>query len=133
MSQLIEQTTDGNIITTNTSTSTNNSDSSSGDRTNLAVNDSFSQKEEESRKFQGELVQQLGERTPSPELIEATKIISLKDQRIKELEDLTRANSNEQINSELYLPAKFAQEIYDRQLQSAKIVNNYYIVSISWA
>jgi hypothetical protein len=108
-SQLIEQTTDGNIITTTSS----NSSSSSGARTNLAENDSFSQEEVESRKFQGELGQQLGERTPSPELIEATRIISARDQRIKELEDLTRANSNGQINSELCLPAKLAQKIHD--------------------
>jgi hypothetical protein len=105
-SQLIEQTTDGNIIATTAS-------SSSDARTNLAENDSFRQEEEESRRFQGELGQQLGGRTPSPELIEATRIISARDQRIKELEYLTRANSNGQINSELYLPAKIAQEIHD--------------------
>lgn len=107
-SQLIEQTTEGNIITT-----TNSTGSSSGARTNLAENDFYGQEEEESRRFQEELGQQLGGRTPSSELIEATRIISARDQRIKELEDLTRANSNGQINSELYLPAKIAQEIHD--------------------
>lgn len=106
-SQLIEQTTDGNIITTT------NSSGSSGAGTNLAENDSFSREEEESRRFQGELSRQLGERTPSPELIEAMRIISSRDQRIKELEDLTGVNSNRQTNSELYLPAKIAQKIYD--------------------
>ena len=110
--QIIEQTTDGNIITT-TSLGNNSGSGSSGARTNLAENDSFGQEEEESRRFHAELAQQLGERTPSPELIEATKIISLKDQRIKELEDSINVNSDSQINSELYLPAKVAQEIHD--------------------
>ncbi|HEU4824579.1 MAG TPA: hypothetical protein VFS97_14240 [Nitrososphaeraceae archaeon] len=106
MPQFIEQTTDGNTITTN-------SGGSPDARTNLAENDSFSQEEEESRRFHAEFTQYLGGRVPSPELIEAVRLISLKDKRIKELEDLTGANSNEQINSELYLPAKIAQKIHD--------------------
>jgi hypothetical protein len=109
-SQLVEQTTDGNIITT--ATTSNSNGDSSGARTNLAENDSFSQEKEKSRRFYAELGQQLGRRIPSPELIEAMKIISLKDQQIKELED-SKANSNWHINSELYLPAKIAHKIYD--------------------
>jgi hypothetical protein len=41
------------------------------------------------------------------------KIISAKDQRIKELEDLTGANSNGQVISEFHLSARIAQEIHD--------------------
>jgi hypothetical protein len=108
-SQLVEQTTDGSIITTTTT----DSSGSSGARTNLAENSSFGQEEKESRRFHRSFSQQLAERTPSPELIEATKIISARDQRIKELEDLTRSNSDWQINSELYLPAKIARQIHD--------------------
>jgi hypothetical protein len=107
--QLIEQTTDGNIITT----AATDSSGSSGARINLAENRPFGQEEEESRRFHRELSQQLAERTPSPELIEAAKIISAKDQRIMELEGLTMSNSNWQINSELYLPAKIAGQIHD--------------------
>jgi hypothetical protein len=112
-SQLVEQTIDGNIISTATSSDSSNSGGSSGARTNPAENDSFCQEEEESRRFHAEFTQYLGGRVPSPEIIEAVRLISLKDKRIKELEDLTGANSNEQINSELYLPAKIAQEIHD--------------------
>lgn len=100
---LIEQTTAGSDI------ETTNSDA----RINLAESDSVRQEEKESRRFHTELDQRLEERVPSPELAEAARIISAKDQRIKELEELTRANSDRHINSKLYLPAKLAQEIHD--------------------
>jgi hypothetical protein len=100
---LIEQTTGGNNIES----------IDSGARINPAENDSFNEKEEESRRFHTELGQRLEERVLSPELIEAARIISTKDQRINELEELIRTNSDLRVNSELYLPAKSAQEIHD--------------------
>lgn len=72
---LIEQTTAGSDI------ETTNSDA----RINLAESDSVRQEEKESRRFHTELDQRLEERVPSPELAEAARIISAKDQRIKEL------------------------------------------------
>jgi hypothetical protein len=54
-----------------------------GARTDLAENDSVSQKEQESRTFHDQLNQQLSTRTVSPELVEATKIIADKDRQLK--------------------------------------------------
>jgi hypothetical protein len=100
---LIEQTTGGsNIKTANSSA-----------RINPAENDSFSEEEEKSRRFRTELGQRLEERVLSPELTEAVRIISTRDQRIRELEELARENSDLQVSSEIYLPAKSAQEIHD--------------------
>jgi len=108
--QLIEHTTDGNIVTT---TNTTDSSSSPGVRTNLAENGSFGQEEEESGRFRTELSKQLGGRTLSPELIEAAKIISEKDSRIKELEHSIEKGNSTKLNSELYLSEKLAEEIYN--------------------
>ena len=60
-------------------------DAQNGARMDLAENDFFSQKEQESRTFHNELNQQLSTRTISPELVEATKIIADKDRQIEEL------------------------------------------------
>lgn len=100
---LIGQTTDGSSIETTNSAA----------RINLAENDSLSEEEKESRRFHTELSQRLQEKVPSPELIEAARIISAKDQRIEELEKLARRTSDWQVSSELCLPAKLAQEIHD--------------------
>jgi hypothetical protein len=99
-SQVIEKTTDGIRVETDPSAA----------RIDPAENNSFDQEKEESRRFHNELKQHLEGRIPSPELLQATKVISEKDQRITELEDLI---SNRQINPQLYLPDKFAQEIHD--------------------
>ena len=73
--QIIEQNTDGAIIIS----------SQPGARTNLAENDSIDQEKEESRRFHEELKRELENRRPSPELLEAVKIISEKDRRIEDL------------------------------------------------
>jgi hypothetical protein len=110
--QIIEQNADGSTASRISSSSL--SGSSSGARTNPAENDSVHQNEEESRRFHAELNQVLESRVPSPELLEAHKIISEKDQRIEELETLKlHASSSGQTNSELYLPYELAEEIYD--------------------
>jgi hypothetical protein len=101
--QIIEQTTDGIKVEAD----------SSGARFNPAENNSFSQEKEESRTFHDELSRQLADRSPSRELLEATRIISEKDSRIKELEDLAAQGNFGHLNSELYLPEKLAHEIYD--------------------
>ena len=104
--QIIEQSTDGSATIIS---------SQRGARTNLAENNSIDQEKEESRRFHEELNQELELRTPSPELLEAAKIISQRDQRIEELECTIsqQNNSAKQINPELYLPDKLAQEIHD--------------------
>jgi hypothetical protein len=104
--QIIEQSTDGSAAVIG---------SQRGARSNLAEYDSVSEEEEESRRFHFELNQELERRAPSPELLEAAKIISQRDQRIEELECTIsqQSNSIKQINPELYLPHKLAQEIHD--------------------
>jgi hypothetical protein len=92
-------------------TSAGNGSSDCPARIDPAETDSFSQEEEESRRFYKELYQKLEERKPSPELLEAVKIIAEKDSRIKELEDVIAQENFRQLNSELYLPQKLAQEI----------------------
>jgi hypothetical protein len=115
--QIIEQSTNGSSAIIS---------SQNGARTNLAENDSVRQEEEESRRSHSELNQELERRTPSPELLEAVKIISQRDQRIKELECTISQQSNyrEQMYPELYLPHKLAQEIHD-------IVNENHATKIS--
>jgi hypothetical protein len=104
--EVIEQTTDGNTFTI--------SNGSPFVRTDLAETDSFSQEEEESRRYHMELYQKLEERKPSPELLEAVRIIAEKDLRIKELESLImQEDFSWKRDFELYLPYKLALEIYD--------------------
>ena len=86
-----------------------------GARINLAENDSFSQKEQESSTFQNELNQQLSNRTISPELLEANKIIAEKDKTIEEkdseIEELIKQVYG--INNRLTMSNNFAKEIYN--------------------
>ena len=103
--QVLEQTINGNISTTGSI--------SHCARTDLAENCSVSQEQEESRRFHKEVNQELADRGLSPELLEASRIISEKDSKIKELEDLATQGSLDQLKSELYLPSNFVQEIYD--------------------
>lgn len=101
--QIIEQNTDGSATVI----------SSAGARTDLAENDSIGQEKEDSRRFHAELNRQLVARGLSPALLEASRIISEKDSRIKELEDLIAQGNFRQLNSELYLSEKLAREIYN--------------------
>lgn len=104
--EVIEQTTVGNTVIA--------SSGSLSARTDPAETDSFSQEEEESRRFHTELNQKLDGIKPSPELLEAAKIIGEKDSRIKELESLTIQEAfNPQHDFKLYLPYKLALEIHD--------------------
>jgi hypothetical protein len=103
---LIEQTIVGNTVIA--------SSDSPFARTDPAETDSLSQEEKESQRFHTELNQKLEEIKPSPELLEAAKIIDEKDLRIKELESLTIQEAfNPQHDSKLYLPYKLALEIHD--------------------
>lgn len=85
-------------------------------RINLAENDFLIQNEQESSTFHNELNQQLSARTPSPELLEATKIIADKDRKIEELkkdrEELLRENPVRYCDMMLLLPNNLAMEIY---------------------
>jgi hypothetical protein len=108
---------DGNVQSTDLEeslpVSQNEEDSA---RTNLAENAYIVQKEQESRTFHEELGQQLSERTLSPELLKANKIIADRDREIEELKrDRTEmlkeyATSNSAV---LFLPNKLAMEVYN--------------------
>jgi hypothetical protein len=108
---------DGNVQSTDLEeslpVSQNEEDSA---RTNLAENAYIVQKEQESRTFHEELGQQLSERTLSPELLEANKIIADRGREIEELKrDRTEmlkeyATSNSAV---LFLPNKLAMEVYN--------------------
>jgi hypothetical protein len=84
-------------------------------RINLAENSSFIQNEEESSTFHNELNQRLSGRTPSPELLEATKIIADKDRKIEELkkdrEELLKENPIRTNGILLFLSNSLAMDI----------------------
>jgi len=120
---IIEQNIDGSASTT----------ISSRDfaRTNLAENDSVFRKEQESRRFHAELNEQLGSRVLSPELIEAQKIISEKDQRIEKLENMIlQQGGSSQIGLQLYLSNILAQQIHESVIinRSAGITETDFIL-----
>jgi hypothetical protein len=86
-------------------------------RINLAENASIAQKEEESRTyFHEELGQQLSDRTLSPELLEANKIISDKDREIEDLkkdrEEMLKEYPVTSASEMMFLPNNLAMEIY---------------------
>jgi hypothetical protein len=85
--------------------------SENGARTNLAENSSVSQKEEESRSFLKELDQQLSNRTISPELLEANRIIVEKDIVIERLR-----KENEEL-LEQHNPASHGKSVDIQQTQ----------------
>jgi hypothetical protein len=110
---------DGNVQSTDLEESSpigqNEEDSA---RTNLAENASIAQKEQESRtSFHEELGQQLSDRTLSPELLEANKIIGAREREIEELQkDIHEMLKEYPVTSNsalLFLPNKLAMEIYN--------------------
>lgn len=81
-----------------------------GARINLAENDSDSQKEQESYTFLNELDHKLVSRIISPELLEASKIIKDKDQRIEELQLQLHYNFNEEYS------------VYNNKITTSKLI-----------
>jgi hypothetical protein len=83
----------------------------------LAENASIAQKEEESRTFLEEVDQKLSARTLSPELLEASKIISDKDREIEDLkkdrEEMLKEYPITSASELLFLPNNLAMEVYD--------------------
>jgi hypothetical protein len=84
----------------------------------LAENSSVTQKEEESRtSFHEELDQQLSDRTLSPELLEAIKIIADRDREIeglkKDREEMLKEYPITSASELLFLPNNLAMEVYD--------------------
>jgi hypothetical protein len=83
----------------------------------LAENASIAQKEEESRTFHEEFDQGLSDRTLSPELLEANKIIADRDGEIdklkKDREEMLKEYPVTSANTLLFLPNNLAMEIYD--------------------
>jgi hypothetical protein len=108
---------DGNVQSTDLEESSpvsqNEEDSA---RIGLAENASVIKKEEESRTFQEELDQQLSDRTLSPELLEANKIISDKDREIEDLkkdrEEMLKEYPVTSNSALLFLSNKLAMEVY---------------------
>ena len=83
---------------------------------NPAENNSFDQKEQESRAFHKEFDQALSTRTISPELLEAQKIISDKDEKIVELRKLLfeqQSDPSVVLDNTLFMSHRFAKQIYN--------------------
>jgi hypothetical protein len=82
----------------------------------LAENASVTQKEEESRTLHEEFDQGLSDRTLSPELLEANKIISDKDREIEDLkkdrEEMLKEYPVTSASDMMFLPNNLAMEIY---------------------
>jgi hypothetical protein len=98
-------------------------------RINPAENDSISQNEKESKRFDEEFHQKLSVRTISPELLEANKIIAQKEMKIEQLDRLLNERSGQ--SSSLFLPNNLTKLI--RQFPSTNFIlkhNGYEVTSV---